>query len=210
MLRKTVIRWSTLAVALAAAILVPYFVFGEQLEAWTAGFLDGSGAPPWVIAGVVVGLLAVDVLAPVPSSIVGTAAGYALGFGFGTLSAFAGLTVCCLVGYGIGAVVGRPATRHFVGPGEAERLERGAARWGDWMLVICRPVPVLAEASVVVAGVARKRFARFFLLTALANLGIAAAYAAVGALSASVNSFLLALAGSILLPLGAILAARRK
>ena len=49
---------------------------------------------------------------------------------------------------------------------------------------------------------------RFLILTGLANLGIAATYASVGAFAVEADSFLLAFAGSILLPGLAMLSAR--
>jgi uncharacterized membrane protein YdjX (TVP38/TMEM64 family) len=69
---------------------------------------------------------------------------------------------------------------------------------------------MLAEASVLFAGISGMPLAQYLLLSTLSNLGISAAYAAVGALSATVNSFLLAFAGSILLPLVAMLLVRTK
>ena len=68
---------------------------------------------------------------------------------------------------------------------------------------------MLAEAAVIMAGVARMPFGRFMVWTGLANLGISVIYAATGALAMSWNSFLLALAAAILLPLVALLATRR-
>ena len=67
-------------------------------------------------------------------------------------------------------------------------------------MVVCRPVPVLAEASVIFAGVVRAPVWRFFATTSLANLGIAAGYAAIGAFSMRATSFLLAFAGAITFP----------
>jgi membrane protein DedA with SNARE-associated domain len=78
------------------------------------------------------------------------------------------------------------------------------------VIVITRPVPVLAEASVLFAGMSRMPTGQFMLLTMLSNLGISAVYAAVGAFSANANSFLLAFAGSILIPLVAMLAAKTR
>jgi len=46
---------------------------------------------------------------------------------------------------------------------------------------------------------------QFLLLSTLSNLGISAVYAAVGAFSATVNSFLFAFGGSILVPLVAMI-----
>jgi membrane protein DedA with SNARE-associated domain len=68
------------------------------------------------------------------------------------------------------------------------------------MIVICRAVPVLAEASVLFAGVTRMPFRRFLLLAGLSNLGIAVTYSAVGAYALEAESFLLAFAGAIILP----------
>ena len=76
------------------------------------------------------------------------------------------------------------------------------------MIVVLRAVPVLAEASVVLAGLSEMPLRRFLFLTGLANLGIAATYAAVGAFAVEANSFLVAFAGSILLPGLAMLSAR--
>jgi hypothetical protein len=48
------------------------------------------------------------------------------------------------------------------------------------------------------------------LLSTLSNLGVSAVYAAVGAFSATVNSFLFAFGGSILVPLVAMILAKRQ
>ena len=68
------------------------------------------------------------------------------------------------------------------------------------MLILFRAVPVLAEASVILAGFARMSPVRFFAMTTPANLGISVAYAAVGTFAVGANSFLLAFAGAILVP----------
>ena len=59
---------------------------------------------------------------------------------------------------------------------------------------------VLAEASVVFAGIVRTPFVRFAALTAISNLGIALGYAAFGAFSMRLDSFLVAFLGALLLP----------
>jgi membrane protein DedA with SNARE-associated domain len=104
--------------------------------------------------------------------------------------------------------VGRPAAGRFVGAQALDRVTRFAEKHGDWVIIVARPVPVLAEASVVFAGMAGMRIGRFALLTSCANLGISAAYAGVGAYAVSMKSFLLAFAGSIIVPLAAMGVAR--
>jgi membrane protein DedA with SNARE-associated domain len=76
-------------------------------------------------------------------------------------------------------------------------------------LVLCRPVPVLAEASVILAGVVGAPRRRFLTLTSASNLGIAMVYAAVGAFAMEVQSFLLAFAAALVLPALTMLIARR-
>jgi membrane protein DedA with SNARE-associated domain len=71
--------------------------------------------------------------------------------------------------------------------------------------VWARAIPVLAETSAVLAGMGSMKFGRFILLTGLSNLGISLVYAWVGAFAATVQSFLFALAGAILLPLAAMM-----
>jgi len=72
-------------------------------------------------------------------------------------------------------------------------------------LVLARPVPVLAEASVLLAGTARLSWSWFLAPVALSNLGIAAAYCALGNLA----QLPAALAASVALPLLAALVARQ-
>jgi hypothetical protein len=59
---------------------------------------------------------------------------------------------------------------------------------------------VLAEASVVFAGLVHAPFARFARLTLVSNLGIALGYAAFGAYSLTLDSFLMAFFGALALP----------
>jgi membrane protein DedA with SNARE-associated domain len=102
-------------------------------------------------------------------------------------------------GYALGSRASTVA-RRFVGEEGLVRAERLATRYGDWTLLVCRPVPVLAEASVIFAGIIRAPFARFAWLTAASNLGIAVGYAAFGAFSIRVDSFLLAFLGALIIP----------
>jgi membrane protein DedA with SNARE-associated domain len=96
----------------------------------------------------------------------------------------------------------------MVGEDGLRRASAVADRYGQWGLAASRAVPVLAEASVILAGLVRAPFPRFLLITTAANLGIAAAYAAIGAFSMNVGSFLLTFAGALALPALAMLAAR--
>ena len=197
-------RWLLMCIAILAVILIPFFLFGDRIETWTDNFLRAASDQSGLVAIVLGLLLASDILLPVPSSMVSTAAGFFLGFMSGIITSLIGMTVSCIAGFWLGAKCGRPIACRLVGNNELKRLEELSHRFGEWVIVVSRPIPVLAEASVLFAGISGMPTYRFLLLSTLSNLGISAVYAAVGAFSATTNSFLLAFAGSILFPLIAI------
>jgi uncharacterized membrane protein YdjX (TVP38/TMEM64 family) len=202
-----VLGWALLASLLLGAILIPFWLFEDTTAAWAERLVRSPHARAVVALGLG-GLLAADVVLPIPSSIVNTAAGSMLGFFAGTAVAWAGMTVGCAVGYRIGRGAARAGLGRIVGPGEVERASAAFARYGAWALVLMRPVPVLAEASVIVAGFHDMPRRSFHVLCGLSNLGIAAVYAAVGAWAVDSASFFAAFAGAVLLPGLAMLVSR--
>ncbi len=201
-------RWLVPGIVLFSLILLPFALYDEPITRWTEGFVE-TRQPSWLVGAGLAGLLASDILLPIPSSFVGTASGYLLGFWTGALATWAGLTAGGLLGYWLGRRVGRSLTRRFVGDDELERAGRLWTAYGDWVLVVFRAVPVLAEATVLFAGTITMPLRRFLWLTALSNLGVALAYAGIGAYAVSTGSFLLAFGGSIALPALVMLLVRR-
>jgi uncharacterized membrane protein YdjX (TVP38/TMEM64 family) len=191
-------RWAILWVLLIGLVLLPFLLFEHQFNEFAARVTAG-GTPRWIVAAAIFSLLAFDVFLPVPSSIVSTAAGVLLGVATGTAVVWSGMMAGCLVGYWIGAR-GAGAAERLVGGDGIARASALFARYGDLTIVLCRPVPVVAEASVVFAGIVRAHFARFAQLTAISNLGIALGYAAFGAYSLWLDSFLVAFLGALALP----------
>ena len=191
-------RWAVLWALLLGFVLVPFFLFESQLNALAAHVTAGGVSHSLAAAGIFA-LLALDIFLPVPSSVVATAAGVLLGFAEGAAVVWGGMMAGCVLGYAVG-VRAAGAARWIVGPENLSRAEALMTRYGDLAIVLCRPVPVLAEASVVFAGIVRAPFARVAWLTAISNLGIAAGYAAFGAYSMRLDSFVVAFVGALLLP----------
>jgi uncharacterized membrane protein YdjX (TVP38/TMEM64 family) len=200
------VRWVVLWTILIAIVLVPFLVFEKQFEQLATWLAQGN-ASGWATAGAIGALLALDVFLPVPSSIVSTGAGVLLGFWPGAAVIWIGMTLGCLIGYIFGAYAAVPA-RRLVGADGLARAGKVMDQYGPWAIVICRPIPVLAESSIVFAGLVRSPLGPFLWLTALADLGISIAYAAVGAFSMQAGSFLLTFAGAVALPGIAILAGK--
>lgn len=200
--------WLWIAALLLAAILVPFALWDEAITSWSRAVVAGDGAGAW-IASVIGGLLAVDVLLPVPSSILSTAAGYRFGFLAGAVVSWGGMTVGCALAYAVGSGLGHGPSERLVGAEAMTRAREAMRRNAVWVLAVLRPVPVLAEASVLMAGISRMPLRPFVVVTTLANLGVSIAYAWVGSRSAEVGSFLLAFGGAMLLPGVAMFLARR-
>jgi uncharacterized membrane protein YdjX (TVP38/TMEM64 family) len=162
---------------LLGLVLVPFILFGEAVEARSHLAFAQS---PEVLALGGAALLALDVLLPVPSSIVATAMGAALGAWPGTLVNAVGLTSGCLLGLMVGRS-GSPLVQRLLG----KRLYPGFVAWveryGIAAVLVCRAVPVLAEASVIALGAARARPGPILLAAAAADLGLGAVYAFAGA-----------------------------
>ena len=192
-------RWCLLALAVVAIVLVPFLLYEDSIfEAVSASL--GSGSSRQLAAFSILVLLACDVFAPVPSSLVATASGTILGLAPGATVTWAGMQAGALVGYGFGRTAGVRAARRIVGESELERATRLHRRWGAFSLIASRAVPVLAESSVVLAGAARMPIGRFTWLTGLSNGAIATVYAGVGVYALETSSFLLAFAASMLVP----------
>lgn len=191
-------RWVILVGLLLTLVILPFLIFEEQFEQLGTWLAEGH-ASGWASAAAIGALLALDVFLPVPSSIVSTGAGVLLGFWRGAAVIWIGMTMGCAIGYAFGARAA-PAARRLVGADSLARASTVMDRYGPWALVVCRPIPVLAEASVVFGGLVRTPVVPFIGLTMLSNLGIAIAYAAVGAFSMRVQSFLLTFLAALALP----------
>ncbi len=192
-----------IAVVLAVPI-VPFLLLGDRLEPRVLAQLDRE-IPPTALAALVTALLAVDILLPIPSSIVSTVAGRLLGFWTATAVSWLGMMIGSVVAFALARAAGRPLALRLSSAQEMDRMDVLSARWGPWVLVLARPVPVLAEASVLLFGVTRLSWLRFLAPVALSNLGIAAAYSLLG----DRVQFPLALAASVALPATAALLARK-
>jgi uncharacterized membrane protein YdjX (TVP38/TMEM64 family) len=197
--RRQLLGWGVLAVLLLAAILVPFAIWEEPIARMAGELLEAEGGSA-TLAGTLTILLVLDVLLPVPSSVVSTAAGARFGIAGGIAISWVGLTAGCVLAAALGRKLGRPFAEWLVGERALLRAGETARRWGASALVLCRAVPVLAEASVLLAGVTSMPWRGFLAVTSLANLGIAAIYAWVGQQAMDSGAFLLAFGGAVGVP----------
>ena len=201
--------WLLIASTMLAVIVVPFLVWGTSVSGWVEDAVSvrtGNAA----VGSLIAALLALDIVLPVPSSLLSAAAGYRFGPVVGTLVSWVGMSLGCVIAYGIGSALGHERSQRLVGVRAMERASSEMERKGPWVLAASRPVPVLAEASVLVAGISRMSRSRFLAVTLAANLGVSAAYAWIGAESAEAGSFLAAFVAAVALPIVAAAVARAR
>ena len=196
---KRVARFAVPGLIVVAMIVVPFLVFGESIEDWAFEVM-ADPARRAQAAAVAALLLAGDILLPVPSSILGVALGALVGVVWGTLVGAAAMTVGSLVGLWLGRSLGAAPLKRWVGDEDYRWISGELAGRGLWVVVACRPVPVLAEASVIVAGAAGTPPARTLAALALANTGVSLVYAASGAVAMSEASLVLAFVAALVVP----------
>jgi uncharacterized membrane protein YdjX (TVP38/TMEM64 family) len=167
---------------LLGLILIPFFLFGAAIEARTEAL---AAAALGAIALSGAGLLALDIVLPVPSSLLATAIGAALGPWLGTLVNALGLTLGCAAGLALGRS-GSPLARRILGQAMDRRFAAASARHGIVLILACRAVPVLGEASILAAGAGRAPFGPALAAAAAANVMIGAVYAFAGSASPAV------------------------
>ena len=190
------------------APIVPFIVLGEgfeqRLEQWLGAQLTNRD----FALGVVV-LLGIDMLLPVPSSVVSTLAGARLGILPATMASWTGMSIGSVLGFLLARWFGEPLARRLAGPEDLARLVQVTDRFGVFALALTRPVPILAEATIFLLGAAGLSWRKFLPVALLSNAAIAFVYAVLGWLSVERGHLAIALAASIGLPVLATLLARR-
>ncbi len=164
--------------------------------------VEGLGIPiltdpsPWMqhggplAAAVGVGLLVVDVLLPVPSSLVMVAHGSLFGVWAGTLLSLVGGLGSALTGFALGRRGGPWLNRH-VSPEQQGQADRLISRWGPLAVIVTRPIPVLAESVAILAGASGMGWLPMLLSAAAGLLPTAFLYALAGSAAGSFGSTVL-------------------
>ena len=127
-----------------------------------------------------IGLLTIDLLLPVPSSIVMALSGKLLGTWWGGAASFAGAMLAAAIGYGACRRWGESAFRRLIGGADRERVRAWFQRYGVYAIILSRPVPMLTEILSCLAGLSAMRARTFFGAAVLGTLPICFVYSYVG------------------------------
>lgn len=186
--------YGILALIIATVLLVMFFVFEDNAVLAHPEQEIVKANPAAVLLSI--GLLVVDVFLPIPSSLVMTANGAAFGIVTGTIISVAGSTLAAILGYLIGQR-GSQLIRRMVTPAEQERTQKLLQRWGTLAVICSRPVPILAETMMIIAGVSGMDWRPALLSAFVGSIPAALLYAIAGASAVKTGEFILVF-GSVL------------
>lgn len=159
--------------------VLPFVLFGGQFEDWLQAVAEDPPSIPVTMA-LVIGLLSTDILLPIPSSVISTLSGWHLGWWLGTLATWIGMNLGAIIGFAMARRWGKPFAVWFSKEEDLERMRIVSDRYGPFVLVLTRAMPVFAEATVLIAGIHQLAWRRFLPAVIFSNLGIALAYSAFG------------------------------
>lgn len=184
-------RWVLLAIGFALAVMLTKFivedVFGVDLvpamQRWISR--PGPGA-----AAAVLGLLMIDLVFPIPSSVVMVLAGAAFGAVNGAILSMIGSLGCSIVGFELTRRFGRRASARLVGEEEIVRLEGTFARHGAGAVFITRPLPVVKETMSVIAGLSAMKRRTYLVAATAGTIPEAVLYAYAGSASRQMGNLM--------------------
>lgn len=182
-------RTLLLILGLAAFVILSKFLLedwlglslADEVQSWVSGAGTGS-------ALAVVLLLAIDILIPIPSSLVMILSGAAFGVVWGSIVSLVGSVGGEWLGFELVRRFGRRVSARLIGDDELERLSGVMARHGAAAVVVTRAVPVLMETMSVVAGLSSMKRSTFLIASLIGTAPIVVVYAYAGAMSRETGS----------------------
>ncbi len=199
-----------LLVALVLVLPLVMLAFSGESFAALAERMKNDPPSSAVLFLTVVVILATDVFLPVPSGPISTLAGSQLGIALGTLASALGMTLGGFIAFALARRWGRPLAERFADREQLTNLEATADTHGLWLVLLTRPLPVLAEAGVLLVGTLQMSWRAFLPTLIVSNFLIAATYALLGQTARMRGWLPAAVCFSIVLPILVAYAAKRR
>lgn len=186
-MKRALILVGVVVAAIAGSKFLIENVLGLSLEGWLRAQLTDAG-PGAAMA--VISLLAVDIVLPVPSSLVMVLSGAAFGTTSGTAVALVGSIGGEWLGFELARRYGRRATSRLMADADLAELDGLFRAHGALAVMLTRALPVFMETMSLVAGLSAMP-RRTFLWASLAGTApVALAYAYAGAVARETGNML--------------------
>ena len=155
----------------------------DDIQVWLEG---ATKVDPWLVASVVVLILAIDIFIAVPTLTTCVLAGYFLGSAWGGLTASLGLLAAGLIGYWLSRLFGNKVLKVIIRSEEQrEEAKTTFGQYGLAMIMLSRSTPIFSEVCACMAGMTKMRFTSFLLAWAVNSIP----YALIAAYAGSISSF---------------------
>ena len=177
----------------AFIIIVLYITFGNT-ELFFERLLKQSSVHASSYAWVSFAALSLDIVLPVPSSIVMYTNGWVLGLMPGALLSSTSLMIGAIVGYYLGKY-----TSYGLKSKTDPKAQLLINKYGKLAILITRGIPVLSESICMVCGYNKMRLPQYLLFNLIGYLPLSILYAYFGQAGYSHNNFLLSFACSLII-----------
>lgn len=202
-------RLILLCLAVTAVPIFPLLLLGLAFEERVSGWVQAGDVGPLARFWIVAAALALDIFLPVPSSAVITWGGGVLGPLLAAVAGAMGLSAGSILGFALSRWLGGRFAARRAAAGDLDRSQALLQRTGPIALVLTRPLPILAEACVLLVGTTGMSWRRFLTPVIASNAVIATTYALAGAYFQERGALTPAVILSGTIPLLAALVARR-
>ena len=185
-MKRTVALIAIVAAFVIGSKLLIENVLGFSFEPWARSWMADAGPPA---AAVVIGLLAADILIPVPSSLIMILSGAAFGVWWGALIAFVGSIAGEWLGFELARKYGTSLSTRFIGDeAERRRMNDLLVTHGGAAIAATRALPVVMETMSIVAGLSPMTRITFLAASTIGTLPIVLVYAYAGAMAKETGS----------------------
>ncbi|WP_299002371.1 VTT domain-containing protein [uncultured Shewanella sp.] len=161
--------------------------------------LQQENQQPYLSMIFLTAILSLNVILPVPDSLASVIATSHFNQFLAPTMICLGLTISAFFGYWLGGSLKKITFQPSPNYQATDKTQRGTHHASIILLILFRAIPVLAELSVITAGIIKLPFKQFIWIMSLSNIGLAIAYYQLGVLASSSHSILfLIIAGAIL------------
>lgn len=181
-MRLTVIFSSILVIFLISFLIVDSLKLSILND---MSILNESGGIVAALGGVA--LLTLDIILPIPSSLIMIGNGMLFGAFWGFILSMVGGLTASMIGFFLGrggsGLIKKIATHE-----ELQTAERLMQKWGILAVVITRPVPLLSETMSIIAGTSSINISKMFFASIAGLFPAALIYALTGAYALELDS----------------------
>jgi uncharacterized membrane protein YdjX (TVP38/TMEM64 family) len=195
---RKALNWRHIPLILASIFLFLFIIFevsGLITLEKIRYFVMGSGASA---AAIIIFLLVIDLILPMPSTVLMTFSGAFYGFYLGTLINITGSLLASMAGFAITRKLGK--ARLFLDKTDERAMDEWFVKWGEGILILSKMVPIVSETMACFAGLTGISGRKFIVLSLLGIVPVSAYYAYFGSISQNFSEWLLPLFFGIAIP----------